>query len=368
MLASAGCGSSDSSANAGTSGGAGGATDAGATGSGGPGATGTGGATVPPGKVTCATPPPPGAPEPLPPKAYSGGTCPTLQPGTNTLSSGGAARQFILAVPADHQPGQRLPVAFLWHWLGGKGSDFLSIGSLQAVADKLHFIAVIPEKKGDVAFTWPATVLDSEARFQEELTFFDDMLSCVAAQMDVDLRCVSSVGVSAGALWTDQLAWARSQYLSSVLSLSGGVGNITHAWGDEPHKLPALVVWGGDGDRFSITAAFAADFQVLSRGFEDHLTAGGNFVTECVHNCGHGVPPLAGPPGSNPIEGMVEGLVQFAVDHPYWLGPGESPWKANGLPPGMPDFCAIGVGHAVPRTGDCTGSIGLNNPPPAGGG
>jgi hypothetical protein len=337
-LAGTGCSSSDSDEEPEGQGGAGGS---------------GGGTTVPLGEVTCATPAPDGAVLPLPPKAYSGGQCPTLQAGTNTISSGGADRQFIVALPAGMQPGEKLPVAFLWHWLAGSASDFLNVGALQAVADTLRFIAVIPEKKGDVQFSWPATALESEPRFQEELGFFDDMLSCVAAQYDVNLNCVSSVGVSAGALWTDQLAWARSEYLSSFLSLSGGIGDGTRAWGGATHKLPALVVWGGETDTFVL------NFQVLSQGLEAKLTEGGHFVAECVHNCGHGVPPLEGPPGSNPIQGMVEGFVRFVIDHPYWLEAGQSPWNERGLPAQLPSFCAIGAGTAVPRTGSCEGKVGI---------
>ena len=290
---------------------------------------------------------------PAPVKAYSGGQCPSLQVGTNTITSSGAQRQFILALPSGYDPSEQVPAAFLWHWLGGSASDFLSIGSLQAVADKLRFIAVIPEKKGDVQFSWPATALESDGRLEEELTFFDDMLACVAKQYNLNLNCVSSVGVSAGALWTDLLAWERSNYLASFISLSGGTGGGARAWGGAEHKLPALVVWGGETDNFIL------NFQNLSLDLEQHLTADGHFIVECVHNCGHGVPPLEGPPGSNPIESFVEGVVRFAIEHPFWLTPGDSPWIEHGLPAGLPPFCAIGAGMATPRTGDCTGKVGI---------
>jgi predicted esterase len=320
------------------------------------GADGGGGAApveVPLGSVTCATERPPDVPEPLPLKSYTGGSCPTLQVGPNVLPSSGTDRGFILALPSDYSPDERLPVAFLWHWLAGSADQFLAIGALEEAANSLRFIAVIPEAKGDVQFTWPATALESDARFEEELVFFDDMLTCVAEQFGVNLDCVSTVGVSAGALWTAQLAWARSEYLASMISLSGGVGDGTRAWGGAAHALPALVVWGGPTDNFIL------NFEVLSQGLEAELTAGGHFVAECVHNCGHGVPPLEAAPGGNPILGFVEGVVRFAIDHPYWVAKGQSPWLENGLPEGLPSFCAIGAGQAVPRTGDCTGGFGI---------
>jgi hypothetical protein len=43
----------------------------------------------------------------------------------------------------------------------------------------------------------------------KNLAFFDDMLACVAEQFAIDENCVSSAGVSAGALFTAQLGSAR---------------------------------------------------------------------------------------------------------------------------------------------------------------
>ena len=119
------------------------------------------------------------------------------------------------------------------------------------------------------------------------------------------------------------------------------------------HKLPALILWGGPTDNFVI------NFEGLSLELERSLQQDGHFVVECIHNCGHGVPPPDPGTGTNAIEGALNSIVQFALDHPYWLGPGESPWNATGLPPGTPSFCGIGVGSAVPRTGDCTGGFGI---------
>lgn len=178
---------------------------------------------VPPRVVTCADEPPPGSelPDPLPTYA---GTCPTLAAGRNTISSSGADRQFLFVIPAGLAPTESLPVLFLWHWLGGDADGFLEKGEVQAAADRLRFLAVIPETKGDLVFKWPYSLIDSDARVEEELRFFDDMLACVAEQYAVNRNCISSAGVSAGALWTDQLAPRRSRILASFISLSGGVG------------------------------------------------------------------------------------------------------------------------------------------------
>ena len=203
--------------------------------------------------ASCSATPPAGAPTPPAPKAYSGGTCPTLAAGMNDITSMGNARSFLLALPSNPMPNEKLPVIFLWYWLAGSSDDFYNIGDVQAAVDQQRFIAVIPNAKGDLLYNWPFTVNETQARVDEELTFFDDMLSCVSAQFDVNASCVSTVGVSAGALFTDQLVGARSEYFSSFLSLSGGVAYpsptaLLRPWTPPKHNVPALVLWGGAQD------------------------------------------------------------------------------------------------------------------------
>jgi predicted esterase len=259
--------------------------------------------------------------------------------------SSGNAREFILVAPTDFDPSEKLPVIFLWHWLGGSADDFLQKGQVQAAADMQRFLAVIPEEKGDLNFKWPFDVTVSDARVAEEFVFFDDMLSCVSAKFSVNKECVSSAGVSAGALFTSQLAGGRGQYLSSILSMSGGVGGVVRPWKPPEHKMPAVVLWGGPTDQcFTVM-----NFDSASKQLEKDLGAGGHFFLECIHNCGHAEPPLPTPDGMT----NFAALWQFTFDHPYWLKPGESPYNGSGVGPLLPEWCAIGAASATPRTGAC---------------
>jgi len=299
--------------------------------------------------VTCSDDPPTGADLPDPVPVYAG-TCPTLAAGRNTITSGGSAREFLLAVPADMDPAERLPVAFLWHWLGGDAAEFFEKGEVQPAVDEIRFIAVAPEAKGDLLMKWPFLLLDSEARMEEEARFFDDMLACVAEQLNVNASCVSSVGVSSGALWTSQLAQLRSTRLASFLSLSGGTGvpgdyfNPVHAWTGATHKLPAMVLWGGPTDFCGLS------FSVTSGNLEAALVSDGHFFVECIHNCAHAQPPMTPPPG----ESAYVSLWTFILDHPYWLDDGESPYQTTGLPGAYPEWCGIGPGSATIREGECS--------------
>jgi hypothetical protein len=50
-------------------------------------------------------------------------------------------------------------------------------------------------------------------------------------------------------------------------------------------------------------------------------------------------------------ESKYAGMWEFAMDHPYWLAAGDSPYKTDGLPPTLPAWCAIGANSATPRSG-----------------
>jgi hypothetical protein len=309
-------------------------------------------------RFLCDAPRPAHAPVPTPPPLATG--CPTLVAGTNTITTSGKQRQFILVVPANLQSGEHLPVLFMWHWIGGSAQGFIDKGEVQAAVDDQRFLAIAPvaegaEVLGQLDTRWPFDITQSQDRMNEEFTFFDDMLSCTEQQYNVNADCVSTVGVSAGALFTDQLIQARSDTLASFESLSGGVGDtIIKGWTAPPRPLPGVVLWGGDGPPAMDGVkdilgclGIGMDFSVASRDLETGLEAGGNFFIECKHNCGHVEPPLDAPPGESKYAGMWE----FAFNHPFWLAPGDSPYKTSGLPSSLPSWCGIGPNSEVPRSG-----------------
>lgn len=305
----------------------------------------------------CGEEPPPGAVlAPEIPK-YSG-TCPILETGYvegqafNVLEQKFGPltfdRTFLVIAPDDMQPDERLPVMFMWHWLGGSAKDFYERADAQNAVNEKRFIAVIPDGRTPeqgVFFKWPFSISDLDDSLDAEFQFFDDMLSCVHEQFNVDKDCVSSVGVSAGALFTSQLAGGRGDRLASFMSLSGGTGGtVVKPWTAPAHKMPGLVLWGGEGD-FCI----AVDFEQTSKDLEKNLVEDGHFVVECIHNCNHSTPPFDVPEGMTAFAPLWD----FLRDHPYWLEPGQSPYITQGLAPSMPTWCAVGVGNAIPPAEVC---------------
>jgi len=237
------------------------------------------------------------------------------------------------------------PARSSWHPLGSDADVFLERGELTGAVDRDRFLAVLPEAKGDLILQWPWSPLDDDSRVAEELRFFDDLFACLAEQYNLNLDCVTAGGVSSGGLWATQVGWARGQYFSSLISISGGSGqgSIVRSWQGSPHKMPALVLWGGSAD---VCVVFS--FTDTSRTLEQELVQDGHFVLECVHNCGHALPPFEPPPGESGFAPIWE----FPLNHPYWLEDGASPYL-DGLPANLPPWCSTGAGNATPRTGVC---------------
>jgi predicted esterase len=289
----------------------------------------------------CGAPAPSNGPEAPALPSYAG-TCPAIA-GAPALTELGE-RDFMVVAPQVIAPNEQLPVVFVWHWLGGSAADAYTRLSLQDAVDLRRFIAVVPEAKGDILFRWPFGINQSDARLAEELQFFDDMLACVGAALPVDKNCVSSMGVSAGALMTAQLAARRSERLSSLVSISGGVGQQARDWSPSTRKIPAFVLWGGPTDMYPETIPLQ-HFDESSTELEAALAADGHLILECTHNCGHDLPPFDPPAvGGHALDVIWD----FLLGHPFWLPAGASIYQEQ-MPSTTPAWCALGKGAATPR-------------------
>lgn len=282
--------------------------------------------------------------EPPPLRPYSGGTCPPITSGTTSSTavnqgfiSAGDTRSFRLLVPSTYDATRSYPLVFAWHWLNASSNSFVRDGELESAVEEMGFIAVLPDKllkaNGDKAylFDWPFV---ETMNADKELTYFDDLLTCVSEQYNVDAKRVYGIGVSAGALWlTFMMSTDRVEYLAAVESLSGGLGAIGGLWSiqyvPQSYKFPAMVLWGGPTDRLGV------NFDAASQSLRDALLGNGHFVLTCTHDSGHSMPPIMAPAGSST---KFWSLWRFMLDHPY----GEpSPYPGSGIPAGFPDWCSI---------------------------
>jgi len=290
---------------------------------------------------------PPSPRDPPPLRPYSHGACPRLVGAPTSeasinrgFRSGGQTRSFRLIVPRNYDGSSDWPVLFAWHWLNASSGSFVRQGELETATEQMRFIAIAPDEQqrdnGDslFLFDWPFAETWGVA---DELTFFDDMLTCVSEQFRVDRRRVHGVGVSAGGLWLTYLSTTdRANYLASVEVMSGGLGDVLGVWrmeyAPQPNKFPAMVLWGGSTDFLGV------NFDEASRRYRDALIRDNHFVEQCVHSSGHAMPPVEAPADGGT---RFRPLWQFLLDHPYGLPPRTSPYQDAGIPPGSPSWCHV---------------------------
>lgn len=288
---------------------------------------GTTGVEVPFDPGLCGEAPPMGAPVPPGPPGYSAGACPAFMPGYNTgFTAGGLTREFALIVPSDVDDTGTYPLVFAWYHIAGNAMDFVNEVGAQALADEARAIIVIPQDSGMFEAKWPDTPLDI-GQSGVDLSMFDDLYACISQQYAINTNCVSSIGVSAGGIWTSYLGTVRGQHLASNLTISGGhPSEIVGPWWpwNSPRPYASIVMWGGPSDVLGI------DFNAASLNLVGNLAGSGHFVLRCEHTGGHGVPP---PGDGNPLQTALH----FVRNHPFWLA-GESPLDM-GLPAFYPSFC-----------------------------
>ena len=247
--------------------------------------------------------------------------CPaTLVPGVNIgFPSDGYDRSLILAVPSYHDAAQEWPVVFVWHWLGGDAASMLAASGMEPRAESEGILVVAPESRRLPLTEWE--FFNADPSTNPDITFFDQLLSCLEEQYNVDEDRVYSTGMSAGGLWTSYLGVERADVHAALAPASGG---LFVSWVPPASKPPELVIWGGVTDM-----CCTVDFNQMALDMIADLRSNDQFVVGCNHDMGHTWP--------YPVTG--EYVWQFFADHVRGVTP--DPYEGAPLPAVFPSYCTI---------------------------
>ncbi len=225
------------------------------------------------------TDPPPFTGAPL--TAISG-SCPDVSgSGMRDMTSGGHSRHVLVKIPASG--GQGKPLAFFFHGLGGSAQLYDTWLDFQAFADSEDMVVVAPDSVDTNGNTW---ILEEGP----DMVLFDDVRSCLAQDLGIDLARVYTTGFSFGGLFTTALSMDRGDSLAASLAMSGGTNSLWFPYRSPADTLPVLVMWGGPGDTFGSGVA-EVRFEDMSLDFSSNLIGDGHLVHHCDHGLGHDVPP-----------------------------------------------------------------------------
>jgi hypothetical protein len=262
-------------------------------------------------------PPPPPVPENLPTPTAA---CPSFASGDATFSpSGIGSRSVKLWVGENPKPGGMLVI--YWHAYGSVPSEAeynLSAPVIDAILAEGGVVAA-PYPAEDVG-EFPWFVVNNSPR-PDDMLLGDEIVACAIEQAGIDPRRIHSTGMSAGGLQTVAYTMARSHYMASVTSFSGGSYTML-PFEDPDNHFAAMIIHGGDNDIFG----GLVNFKNLSLAWFNQLTDNGNFAFLCDHGGGHTLPL-----------GYGASVANFFYAHPFGTEP--SPYT-EGLPAGFPADCS----------------------------
>ncbi|MFJ4482598.1 cellulose binding domain-containing protein [Streptomyces longwoodensis] len=149
------------------------------------------------------------------------GKAPTLTSGTQTIQSGGKNRTFILRIPDgyDRDHAHRLVLGF--HWWGGTSTDVATGRTVETGTWAYYGLQRLAGNS--TIFVAPQGLDNGWANTGgEDVTFVDDLLRRVEADLCVDTTQRFALGFSYGAAMSYALACSRATVFRAVAVQSGG--------------------------------------------------------------------------------------------------------------------------------------------------
>jgi hypothetical protein len=252
------------------------------------------------------------------------GHCPDLtRSGTYTF---GDVRTRTLSVDvyiapdAGTKQGLPGPLILYFHAIGSNSSEVQS-GLGQTAIDAITMLGgVVASFSAKLCATCGVT--EDVIWFAEDDAVIDQVVACSIEQANIDTRRIHAMGFSAGAMHSLHLAIARSDYIASVVSYSGGRTNPAADIPQDPtNHVAALLAYGRSELDFG-----GVDFPKLSVAWYEKYKALGWYSMLCDHQGGHVIPEELGPKA-----------LYFLLDHGYKLQPER---YAAGVPKMFPSYCS----------------------------
>jgi hypothetical protein len=242
------------------------------------------------------------------------GECPTIKPGTSTVTVNGS-RATVIAGEKKDGTGSLLHYYYGTGKLGGVSS--LPAAVKNDITAQGGIVFALQEAKntgGDCSGTGTFGIDDFKTA--------DLFTACAVKNYGINPRRIYATGCSAGGLTSGCMAIRRSKYIAGVAPNSGGV-TIGYGKIEDPTRVPNVITMnGGAGDNVIV------NFGETSEGFDNWILKHGGFAVNCIHSSGHCGAPAA----------LYQSAWQFLKDHPFGTKP--SPY-ANGLPSGFHSSCKV---------------------------
>jgi polyhydroxybutyrate depolymerase len=139
-----------------------------------------------------------------------------------TITAGGRVRTFLLYVPPNNGPTDRLPLVLAYHAASGTAQGLASSDFLTADEQRQNMIIAFLQGYGD---TWNDDAGDppAEAAHVNDIAFTTAVLHQIESNYYVDMKHVVATGISNGAIFTELLGCREAAYLTLIVPVEGQV-------------------------------------------------------------------------------------------------------------------------------------------------
>lgn len=165
------------------------------------------------------------------------------------------------------------------------------------------------------------TTTDDGYWYVEDDPMLDNIVGCAISQAKIDVTHIHTLGWSAGGLHTTHVAQARSNYIASFISYSGGLFLLPTMDQNPANHVAGILTYGDPGADVVIL-----DFNAQSQSWYKQFQPMGWYSMMCHHPGGHEIDPQVAPLS-----------LRFFMDHPYKVSP--EPY-ASAVPSGYPSYCS----------------------------
>lgn len=180
---------------------------------------------------------------------------------THELRVDGETRSYRIVVPqAASTP---TPIVFAFHGIGDSPESMAAYSQLDRLAADNGFILVYPAAQNAM---WSTTNVDpASLDANPDVRFFDELLSHLASDYEIDSDRVYLAGMSNGASFVQLLAVARPNQIAGLVAHSGlRPKELSRC--DDP--IPMMLVVGADDSAAPIMQSDAAQYRVSGHVIE----------------------------------------------------------------------------------------------------
>ena len=162
---------------------------------------------------------------------------------SQTILYDGINREYLLYIPDSYDGTTSVPLMLNFHGFGGRASEYIIEADMRSLAESDTFILVYPQGSYLEGYPhWNACPTGGGNKSDtNDFGFVESMIKKISSQFNVNMERIYAAGYSNGSMMAYGLANHKSELISAVASVSGGMLDCT---GNTSHPMPIVHLHG----------------------------------------------------------------------------------------------------------------------------